>query len=179
MMKNLIVALGCLMSASLAGQSQADETAIRNIVSDMATAWTNGDGKGFAQHFADEHDYFVWNGIYIPNLSKEDNARNHQHIFNEQYNNTKHYAAVDKIRFVTADVAVVLTLSAIAPKDAPAPEHPDVLWSATMKKTNGKWQIVSFHNADLEILESAESRSNSPIPVEVMYKNWYAAFVAK
>lgn len=178
-MKNLIVVLGCLLSVSLMAQNEKDEMAIRQIVSDMATAWTNGDGAGFAEHFADNHDFFVWNGLYLSDLSKSDNARNHQQIFDGMYKGTKHYAVVDKIRFATADVAVVLVMSAVVDKGEPAPEHPGVLWSATVLKNGQKWEIVSFHNADIEILSSAESIAKSPVPVEVMYKNWYTAFADK
>lgn len=176
-MKNFaFVVILLLFGLNLFSQNQKDEKAIHKVVEDMAKAWTNGDGKAFAEHFADEHDYFVWNGLYTPQLTKDQNAQNHQRIFDQQYKDTKHYAVVDKVRFVTAEVAVVLVLSAVVAKSAEMPKHPQVLWSATLKKEERGWEIVSFHNADIEILDTAASRANSPIPVEVMYKNWYAAY---
>ncbi|MCB0670210.1 MAG: SgcJ/EcaC family oxidoreductase [Saprospiraceae bacterium] len=175
-MKNGIIAFFLISSHSgLVAQNQVDEQAIRDIVSDIATAWTNGDGPGFAEHFAEDHDFFVWNGIYMTGLSKSQNAENHQRIFDTMYKDTKHYAVIDKIRFVTEDVAVLTTMSAVVPKSAPAPEHPQVLWSATLVKNSGKWEIVSFHNADIEILDTADSRANAPFPVEVMFEKWYSA----
>ncbi len=175
MKKTILFALAMTTHLCIFGQTNSDKKALYNIVDDMATAWTNADGKGFAQHFASEHDFFVWNGMYFSGLTKERNAESHQHIFDGQYKDTKHYAVLDKIRFVTKEVAVILVMSAVVPKSAPAPEHPQVLWSATLLKKEGAWKIVSFHNADIEVLDNAVSRANSPMPVEIMFKNWYSA----
>ncbi len=175
-MKNTITLLACFLSLNLIfGQTKEDEKAICCIVDDMAKAWTNANGAGFAQHFTEEHEFFVWNGLYTSDLTKERNAQMHQHLFNTSYRDTKHYAVVDKIRFVTNNVAVVLVMSAVVPKSDPIPEHPQVLWSATLVKSDGAWKIASFHNADIEILDNAVTRSNSPIPISVMYKSWYEA----
>lgn len=175
MKKIYITSLMIFITVTAYSQLESDEIKIRDIVSDLAQAWTESDGQRFASHFADDHDFFVWNGLYSPDLSVEQNAAGHQAIFDSQYKNTHHYAVVDKVRFVTNDVAVVIAMSAIVPKGQVAPEHPQVLWSATMLKKKNKWKIVSFHNADIEILDNAVSRANSPIPVEVMYRNWYSS----
>ena len=174
-MKNyaLLILILLVSVFSLFAQNTEDEQALHNIVNDMATTWTAGDGAGFAKHFADGHEFFVWNGMYMKDITKEQNAGGHQHIFDTEYKDTKHYAVLDNIRFVTDDVAVIMAMSAVVRKGSPIPEHPQVLWSATLLKKNGTWQIVSFHNADIEILDNAVSRANSSIPVEVMYKSWY------
>ncbi len=175
MKKTILFALIMTTHLFLFGQTATDEQALSNIVKDMANAWTNGDGEGFATHFASEHDFFVWNGMYFSGLTKERNAESHQQIFDNHYKDTKHYAVLDKIRFVTEEVVVILVMSAVVPKLAPVPEHPQVLWSATLLKKDGAWKIVSFHNADIEILDHAVSRANAPIPPEVMFKSWYSA----
>lgn len=174
-MKNLLVLLFTIVASNLLiSQSTEDDRQIRQIVKDMADAWTAGSGEGFVAHFAEEHDFFVWNGLYSPFANREQNAKSHQQIFNTIYKDTQHYAVVDKIKFVADDVAVLHTMSAVVKKGEPKPEFPQVLWMAVLKKENGKWSIVSFHNADLEILDNAESMANSPIPPQVMYKNWFS-----
>ena len=174
-MKRIIFFALLVMSTYLLyGQSQSDEKAIESLVQDIAEAWTAGNGEGFARHFADEHDFYVWNGLYFPDQTKEANARSHQQIFDTFYKDTRHYAVLDKIRFVKEDVAVIMVMSAVVPKTAPAPEHPGVLWSATLLKSDNQWKIVSFHNADIEILDSPASRAKSPVPTEKMYSKWYA-----
>lgn len=175
-MKNLLLlTMMMLTSVFIYSQTNEDEKAIRKIVDDMATAWTNGNGEGFAEHFSDEHDFFVWNGIYMSSMDKAGNAHNHQMIFDNQYKDTHHYATIEKIKFLADDVAVLRTMSAVVKKGEARPEYPQVMWMAVLQKNKGKWEIVSFHNADIEILEDFTSRSSAPFPVEVMYKNWMAA----
>ena len=176
-MRNLIILLLTLFIATTVfGQSKDDEKAIDNIVQEMAEGWSNADGAIFAKHFAEEHDYFVWNGLYHKNMSKEQNAYGHQSLFDKEYKNTTHYAVLDKVRFITENVAVALVTAAVVSKGESMPEHPQVLWSGTLLKENGIWKIVSFHNADIEILDNAVSRANSPIPIESMYKKWYDTY---
>jgi uncharacterized protein (TIGR02246 family) len=154
-------------------QTVEDEKAIETIIHEMADAWTNADGKKWAQAFAEEHDLTVWNGLYFPNTTAERNATSHQELFDGRYKDTKHYVVLDKIRFIKEDVAITHSYSAITKSNEAKPEYPQVLWSTVMIKIDGKWKIVSFHNVDLETLESEESRAQLPMPARVMYKNWW------
>ncbi len=61
----------------------ADETAIHNIAKSLETAWNAGDGYAFAEPFADDVDYTVWNGLYAQ--GKQVVAEQHQHIFDTMY----------------------------------------------------------------------------------------------
>ncbi len=172
MKTTMLLAVTLLTTATAYSQIDVDELKIRSAIEIMATSWTNGDGEGFASVFADEHNFFVWNGIYFPDNSREANAKNHQFIFNTVYKDTKHYFTVDKIRFITDDVAIALVMSAVAPKTEPRPQDPAVLWSATFSKVDDEWKIVSFHNADIAILQDEKLKDVAPMPKEVMFKNW-------
>lgn len=158
----------------LFSQTAQDEQAIRDLVATMADAWTEGNGERFAVAFADEHDYIVWNGMYLKGINPQVNAQSHQQIFNTVYKDTEHYATVDKIKFIREDLALIHVLAAVAKKGEGRPENPGVLWSGLLEKQNGAWKILSFHNLDLEVFQDERMRQQSPVPPEVMYASWYA-----
>lgn len=159
---------------TLFAQSGPDEAAIRSLVKTMADGWTDGNSQKFASVFADEHDYIVWNGIYMKGMNTQSNAAAHQGLFESVYKDTDHHATVDKIRFIREDLALIHVLAAIVPKGENRPTDPQVLWSGLLEKKDGGWKIISFHNLDLEIFENEQMRRSAPMPPEVMYASWYA-----
>lgn len=173
-MKSLIISLSLFFCTfSLVAQNAQDEQAIRDLVSGMAEAWTDGNGEEWAKYFADEHDLVVWNGIYFKKTNPALNARSHQQLFENQYKDTKHYSVVDKISFIREDVALIHVLAAIVQKGAERPADPQVLWTGLLTKDSGDWKIVSFHNLDLEVLENEQMKKASPIPPQAMFSSWY------
>lgn len=176
MIKSMSLILFITLPLLVVSQNNQDEMAIRKIVDDMGAAWSRGDAEGFMEPFSDEHDFFVWNGLYFPGATKQQNIDNHRTIFEGRYKNTDYHGVLDKIRFIRDDVAVVMVMAAVTPKGEPAPEHPGVLWSATMHKMNGGWQIQSFHNADIEILKDEAMAQGIPFPIDNMYKSWYNTY---
>lgn len=162
-----------LLTVSASAQNATDEGAIQQIVEDMATAWTAGSGEGFARHFANDHDYVVWNGLYMAGASRSENAESHQRIFDTQYKNTEHHATLDKIRFIREDIALIHVYSAIVSAGEGRPENPQVLWSALLEKQSGDWKIIAFHNVDLKIFKDEELRKAIPAPPQALYTNWY------
>lgn len=173
-MKSLIISLSLLLGTfSLVAQNSQDEQAIRDMVNSMAEAWTAADGAQWAGYFADEHDYVVWNGMYLKNINPTLNARSHQQLFETQYKGTEQYSIVDKIKFIREDVALIHVLTAIVKKGEGRPADPDVLWSGLLTKDSGEWKIVSFHNLDLEVLQNEQMKKASPIPTQSMFASWY------
>lgn len=172
-MKTCLIALffAALVTNSRA-QSDTDKYQIEKIVNDLADAWTNADGAAFAAHFADDHDFITWFGMYLPKSNPEFNATSHQGIFNTIYKDTRQYMVVDKIRFVNEDVALVHVFGALSNKDENRPGAPDVLISLVMQKKDQNWQIVSLHNLDLEILENEQMQQFSPVPMAKMFASW-------
>ena len=72
--------------------------AIHQILQDMQDAWAAKSGEGFAAHFADDHDFVVWHGMYSPSINREANAKGHQFIFDTMYKNWDVDLKVDKMR---------------------------------------------------------------------------------
>ena len=52
-----------------------DEAAIRQLVQNMQDAQNTKNGELFASAFAQQHDYIAINGIFLPNQTRQDNAR--------------------------------------------------------------------------------------------------------
>ncbi len=42
-----------------------------------------------------------------------------------------------------------------------------------LEKKDGKWQIISLHNLDLETFQNEDIKKGMPFPAEVMYASWY------
>lgn len=157
----------------IAAQPDLDEQAIHGLMQTMADAWTDADGQRFASVFADQHDYIVWSGYYLKNIDRTANGNAHQGLFNSVYRNTRLHVAIDKIKFIREDIALVHVLGAVTPKDAPRPDDPQVLWTSLLEKADGAWRIISFHNLDLEVFQDEQVKAAAPVPPQVMYAGWY------
>lgn len=160
------------ISTSLFAQS-TDEQAIKTVVSTMESGWTQKSGEKYSSVFADVHDYIVWNGYYFPNMSKQQNAAAHQELFNGVYRTFDIRLKVDKIRYLRPDLALVHVLGGGYTKGEAVPEHPGVLMSMVMEKKDNNWKVLSFHNLDLLAFADKQVAERSPMPLKVMYANWY------
>ena len=161
------------ISTSVFAQNAADEQAIQKLVSTMETGWVQKSGETFASVFADVHDYIVWNGYYFPNMNKQQNAAAHQGLFNGPYRTYDVKFKIDKIRFLRPDLALVHVYGGGYTKGQAAPENPTVLMSMVAEKKDGDWKVLSFHNLDLFAFTDKETADRSPMPLKVMYANWY------
>ena len=171
-MKKAILIMLTAISTSVMAQNAADEQAIKKVINTMETGWVQKNGEIFSSVFADTHDYIVWNGYYFPNMSKKQNAAAHQGLFDGPYRTFDVEFKIDKIRFVRPDLALVHVYGGGYQKGQPAPENPTVLMSILMEKKED-WKIISFHNLDLFAFTDKETGERSPMPLKVMYANWY------
>lgn len=62
---------------------QEEEIAIRQLVQDMQDAQNTKNGRLFASAFAPEHDYVAINGMFLPDQTRQQNARVHQRLYDE------------------------------------------------------------------------------------------------
>ncbi len=135
----------------------ADEVAIRQLVQDMQDAQNSKDGELFASAFAQEHDYIAINGMFLPNQTRQDNARIHQRLYDDRTSSVAgRYGEevevrleVSKIRLLTPEVAVVHVRSEFRLKSDPEKKTKNII-TAVMQKRQGKWEIVAFHNAPIQ-----------------------------
>ncbi|MEP7377466.1 MAG: SgcJ/EcaC family oxidoreductase [Chitinophagaceae bacterium] len=174
-MKKTII-MATLISAAMTVHAQTntnDEDAIRTVVKTMETGWNEKSGEKYASIFADTHDFIVWNGYYFPNQTRQGTAAAHQNLFTGIYKNSDVELKVDKIKFIRKDIALVHTYGGMYEKGKQLPENPGVLMTLLMEKKDAKWQIISFHNLDLEGFQDKAIAERSPFPFSVMYAGWY------
>jgi uncharacterized protein (TIGR02246 family) len=140
-----------------------DYVAIRQLVQDMQDAQNTKNGELFASAFAREHDYIAINGMFLPNQSRQDNARIHQRLYDEstssvagEYGEVEVRLEVSKIRFLIPGVVVVHVRSEFRLKGDPDKKTKNII-TAVMQKQQGKWEIVAFHNAPVQRREEDET----------------------
>jgi uncharacterized protein (TIGR02246 family) len=120
----------------------ADEAALRDAVKQMETGWNTKSGAVFAKPFAEDADYVVINGNYIKGRPAIENG--HQRIFDTIYKDTNLTLTVKQIRFLRADVAVVLVEGR---RTGPTKEvAQDAMLTLMMTKEKQGWVIAAFQN---------------------------------
>jgi uncharacterized protein (TIGR02246 family) len=139
---------------------KVDETAIRQVVQKMQNGQNSKNGQMFASAFAKEHDYIVIDGTYLPNQTRETNARAHQALYDgdrasslgENLGEVGIKLNVAKIRFLTPQIAVAHIQSQSYLKSQPNKRANNII-TTVMQKREGKWEIVAFHNAPVQKAE--------------------------
>jgi len=164
-----------LLAYSCSAQSNSDNTAIQNVVNEMASAWKAGDGTQFASLFTEKHDFIIYSGYYSKDRDRKKNANHQQGLFNSMFKNTVVYFTVDKIEYLTDDVAFIHVLGAITPNGEKRPENPELLWTGILQKTGGSWKIKCLQLLDLELFGNDEMRSRIHESPKTMYASWYKA----
>lgn len=166
---------GFIVSPVNAQDHKQDDKAIHHIVATMESGWNTKSGAQFATHFAPNHDYIVWSGVYLPNISTEVNAMAHQGIFNAIYKNIDLELRIDKIRYVRDDIAIAHVLGATYDHGAIIPALPAIIITMVLEKKNNAWEIVSFHNCDIETGFSPADPNSTLPPPQVMFASWTRA----
>lgn len=175
----ILFSISILSSFSLYAQAEKlpDEMAINQIVEGMQNGWNAKNGEQFAANFSKEHDYVVWNGIYTPNSSKTQNAKTHQWLYDGPYKKMDIELKLDKIRFIKSDVALIHVLTSGHDTSGEVPPFPTHLITMVLKKSSNKWEIVSFHNLDVEyqeLLRTPDPTKEAKIAyAKKHYANWY------
>lgn len=144
-MRNAIVTLLLLTISNLLyaqNNLTADETAIRDNVSQLETGWNKKSGAVFAKPFAEDADYVVINGMYFKGRTAIETA--HQQIFDTVFKETTITLKIRQIRFLRPDVAVV---HVNGHRDGPTKELvQDALLTLVMTKEKEVWTIAAFQN---------------------------------
>ena len=103
--RGLVLSVVVLVPAGALAQDAAAEAAIRAIVAEQAAAWDAGDGARYASRVAPEASFTNLFGMVM--YGKPAFEARHKEILATFYKGTTKKHVVRKIRFVTADVAIV------------------------------------------------------------------------
>jgi uncharacterized protein (TIGR02246 family) len=131
--------------------SNADETAITELIRAMTAAWQRGDAKAYgARCRADTTFTNVFGDFY---MGRQDFDRRHKEIFAGIFRGTTLSMQIRKLRFVRPDVAVadiVTTLAGAKLRPAGVGAGPDgALHTAllmVLTKEREQWEISAYHN---------------------------------
>ncbi|HEY6384822.1 MAG TPA: SgcJ/EcaC family oxidoreductase [Candidatus Acidoferrum sp.] len=138
-----------------------DEAAIRSIVEEESTAWTQGDAAAFSRHFAENGtctnilgQLFIGHDAFL---------KQHDLLFKGPYRGTTLHHDVVSLQFVRPDVAIVEVLTSVTGFQKLAPglntDKSGRLRTRllqVLEKDKDDWMIVAYHNVDV--------KSQAPVP---------------
>jgi uncharacterized protein (TIGR02246 family) len=126
------------------------------ILDNEIAAWNQGDTDGYSKHFAADGTFTNVPGMFF--TGRQTFRDRHEVIFKGPFKGTTLQLQVVSLRFITSDVAICETLTWVSRfRDGPPPHlHLDAKGRLrtrllqVLAKRNGKWQIVVYHNVDIE-----------------------------
>lgn len=155
MLKNLTILIFVAIAAAVNINAQktndknnSDETAIRAHVEQLMKGWNAKSGSEFAKPFAEDADYVVINGMQLKGRTAIDQS--HQAIFDTVYKNTTLTLAVNAIRFLRSDVAIVHISGGLKLPEGESSRTTSAKATLVMTKANGKWEIAAFQNTGVQ-----------------------------
>ena len=149
----LLFSIVLFIPAAALAQDAAAEAAIRGIIADQAAAWDAGDGARYASRVAPEVSFTNLFGMVM--YGKPAFEARHKEILATFYKGTTKKHVVGKIRFVTADVAIVdidNEVHGVKAMPAGIAVPPDgVIKTQLMEvfvRRDGRWWVEAYHNVD-------------------------------
>jgi metallo-beta-lactamase class B len=135
-----------------------DEAAIRKIVADNIDAWNRRDAKAQVAHFSEDIDHIGVQGLWRSNRAQLEKG------FTAGFPTTRNgvSGSVERIRFLTPDVAVVVVRREYVGEFRDSTGHDKesrkAISTSIFHKVNGNWLIEAFQNTYVRPPES------SPLP---------------
>ncbi|WP_460962007.1 SgcJ/EcaC family oxidoreductase [Spirosoma litoris] len=131
---------------------QADEAAIHQVFTQLATAWDMGDANIFAECLTNDCDYITFAGQQI--IGKEANRQIHHDLFNSWAlkGSTMHPAQKQpSIAFLSNTIALVHSTGTIKLRfQKNPPLNRRSIQTMVVVKTDGQWKIRAFHNCRIQ-----------------------------
>ncbi|MEO7541948.1 MAG: SgcJ/EcaC family oxidoreductase [Sphingomicrobium sp.] len=131
--------------------SDADDRAIRAILSDQESAWTRGDADGFSKHMAPD---FLATNVQGQGMSgKAVFDRQHAFIFAGVFKGSTMTQAIGTLRYLSPTVAFVETIVHVGDLTNPPPAWPldsegrlETRLLQVLDKSGGQWAVAAYHN---------------------------------
>jgi hypothetical protein len=120
-----------------------DEAAILQLVHNMHDAQNTKDGELFASVFAQQHHYIAINGMFLPNQSRQDNARTHHRLGRGACAFSRNLSA---IRGAASGCGSWIRTAASS--------------SCSRNRKNGRWQGHEFRNGGQHAWQRLEGARN-------------------
>jgi len=148
-----------LISASASGQTsgdkstpsqEADDKAIKQVLTDFVEAWNHHDAKAFSMVFTDDADFTNVRGMSAHGRAEIEKM--HAPRFATNFKDGNQKLTETKIRFITSDIAAVDVHWEMT--GAKGPDGQEIplrkgLANLIMTRSSGRWLILIMHNMDL------------------------------
>jgi uncharacterized protein (TIGR02246 family) len=147
--------LGIVWTSVASADASADEAAIRAIVAAQADAWGAGDGVAYSRQFAPEGSFTNVLGTRFSGHAAFE--QRHVEIFATVFKGTTQRNTIERLRFVTPDVALADVLTEVSGVTkspfGSAPPPDGVLRTRLLQvfvRRDGAWWIEAYHNVDVK-----------------------------
>jgi uncharacterized protein (TIGR02246 family) len=143
-----------------------DEATIRKIVADNTEAWNRRDAKAQIAHFSEDIDHIGVQGLWRSNKAELEKG------FTTGLPTTRNVvsSSVERIHFLTPDVAVVIVRREYVGEFRNSPGHDKetrkAISTSVFYKVNGNWLIEAFQNTYVQSREEAiaqAAKASGPI----------------
>jgi uncharacterized protein (TIGR02246 family) len=148
-----------LISTSVSGQTsedkstpsqEADNNAIKQVLTDFVEAWNHHDAKAFSMVFTEDADFTNVRGMSAHGRTEVEKM--HAPRFATNFKDSNQKMTETKIRFITSDIAAVDVHWEMT--GAKGPDGQEIplrkgLVNLIMRHSSGRWLILIMHNMDL------------------------------
>lgn len=145
----LSVALARASAQAPPGHSEADVSAIKEVVAGYSEAFNHHDAAATANLFAEDADFTNLRGVY--RHGRKEIEQTFVTLYAGVLKNAHRTDTVKNVRFLTPQIAVMDDLWEIegstAPGGSPNPGRKG-LFDWVLTKVNGRWVITAFHEAE-------------------------------
>ncbi|MFG2059544.1 SgcJ/EcaC family oxidoreductase [Micromonospora sp. NPDC048930] len=116
--------------------------AIHALLDRLADSWARGDGAGYGACFTDDASYVTYVGTHYRGAAEIGAA--HQALFDSFLKGTRLTVEVVELRFLTDDVAVLVSRGATGKGGRAKPDKVQT-WTL-VRTTDDRWRVAAFHN---------------------------------
>ena len=122
----------------------SDRAAVEAIVSNLETAWNEGDGHSFGAPFSRDADFVTIRAEHL--RGREAISGGHAAIFRTIYAGSVNRFTVESLHLLRPDVALVHVYAVLDAPSGPLAGRHTARFSAVLTREAGGWQIASLHN---------------------------------
>lgn len=123
-----------------------DEKEIRRLYHRMLDAW--GDADAYASCFTPDADYIYGAGGL--QHSRQEIIDGHKIIFSAWARNSRLDGRIERLRFLTADVALIIAYGHVVYLDQrSSDQNKRTIYSLVAQRVSGEWMFVTYQNTPL------------------------------
>lgn len=122
-----------------------DTVAVTALFAAMGDAWGAADAQAYADCFTADADYVTFVGTHL--RGRRQILESHEALWQHFQKGTRLHQEVRSLRFITPDVAILVTSGAILQAKQQAPKPKDLkVQTLVAVRQDGRWLFASFQN---------------------------------